>query len=81
LRFIGAAREAAFFATAPFVGAVAAVPLLGDRLRTGDLVGGFLMAVGIALLMVLASTNRSPLAAAILVLAYVAAWLQAHDGC
>jgi hypothetical protein len=28
LRFIGAAREAAFFAVAPFAGAVAAVPLL-----------------------------------------------------
>src|SRR5206468_701720 len=30
LRLLGAAREAAFFATAPFVGAALAVPLLGE---------------------------------------------------
>ena len=33
LRFVGAAREAAYFATAPFFGALVAVPLLGERLR------------------------------------------------
>ena len=32
LRYIGAAREAAFFATAPFAGAIGAVPLLGERI-------------------------------------------------
>ena len=32
LRFLGAAREAVFFATAPFLGAAAAIPLLGERL-------------------------------------------------
>jgi drug/metabolite transporter (DMT)-like permease len=31
LRYVGAAREAAYFATAPFVGAIVAVPLLGER--------------------------------------------------
>jgi drug/metabolite transporter (DMT)-like permease len=33
LRHIGAAREAAFFATAPFMGAIAAIPILGERPR------------------------------------------------
>ncbi len=32
LRLLGAAREAAFFATAPFIGAVLAIPILGERL-------------------------------------------------
>ena len=31
LRLLGAAREAGFFATAPFIGAVVAVPVLGER--------------------------------------------------
>jgi len=48
LRYLGAAREAAFFATAPFLGALAAVPLLGDRLTRTDAVGAGLMAVGVA---------------------------------
>lgn len=48
LRLIGAAREAAFFATAPFVGAVAAVPLLGDRIRSADVLAGVVMALGVA---------------------------------
>jgi drug/metabolite transporter (DMT)-like permease len=39
LRFVDAAREPAFFATAPFARAVLAVPLLGERLRQTDLVG------------------------------------------
>jgi drug/metabolite transporter (DMT)-like permease len=49
-RYIGAARESAYFATAPFVGAVAAIPLLGERMRTTDRrwIG---MAVGVTLLM------------------------------
>lgn len=36
LRHIGAAREAAFFATAPFMGAIAAIPILGERPRAID---------------------------------------------
>ncbi len=51
LRLLGAAREAAYFATAPFIGALAAVPLLGERLRPLDLVAGALMAVGVVLLL------------------------------
>ncbi len=50
LRLVGAAREAAYFATAPFIGAVVAVPLLGERLTTTDIVGASIMAAGIALL-------------------------------
>ncbi len=50
LRVLGAAREAAFFATAPFVGALAAVPLLGESLHAGDLLGMAVMALGVALL-------------------------------
>jgi drug/metabolite transporter (DMT)-like permease len=51
LRLIGAAREAAYFATAPFVGAVAAVPLLGERLYLPDAIAAALMAVGVVFLL------------------------------
>ncbi len=50
LRWLGAAREAALFASAPFLGAVAAVPLLGERLRVLDGVAGALMLTGVVLL-------------------------------
>jgi drug/metabolite transporter (DMT)-like permease len=50
LRYIGAAREAAFFAIAPFAGAVAAVPVLRERFTANDLGAGALMAIGIALI-------------------------------
>ena len=49
LRYIGAAREAAFFAIAPFAGAVAAVPLLHEQFTFNDYGAGGLMALGIAL--------------------------------
>ena len=47
LRFVGAAREAAYFATAPFAGALLAVPVLGDRIRGSEVVAGILMALGV----------------------------------
>ncbi len=47
LRFLGAAREAVFFATAPFLGAVAAVPILGDRLGRTEIFSAILMAGGV----------------------------------
>lgn len=50
LRALGAAREAAMFATAPFAGAILAVPLLGDRWNATDVVAALLMALGVALL-------------------------------
>lgn len=51
LRLLGAAREAAYFATAPFIGALAAVPLLGERLAPLDLAAAAVMAAGVALLL------------------------------
>lgn len=51
LRLLGAAREAAFFATAPFVGAIAAVPLLGETPRASQVIAALLMAGGVAVLL------------------------------
>lgn len=50
LRLLGAAREAAYFATAPFLGALLSIPLLGDRPVPQDLAGASLMIAGITLL-------------------------------
>jgi hypothetical protein len=50
MRILGAARQAAFFAMAPFVGAVAAVPLVGEALGLRELAAGGLMALGVVLL-------------------------------
>lgn len=47
LRLLGAAREAAYFATAPFLGALAAMPLLGEGLRAIDVVAAIAMAGGV----------------------------------
>ncbi|KFE62975.1 DMT family transporter [Hyalangium minutum] len=51
LRLLGAAREAAYFATAPFVGALVAVPLLDERFQVLEWVAGALMAAGVLLLL------------------------------
>jgi drug/metabolite transporter (DMT)-like permease len=48
LRRLGAAREAVFLATAPFIGAVAAIPLLGERLGFAHLLSAVLMVVGVS---------------------------------
>jgi drug/metabolite transporter (DMT)-like permease len=50
LRQIGTARQAAYLATAPFVGALAAVPILGERLTWKELAAGVVMGVGVAIL-------------------------------
>ena len=50
LRLLGAAREAAAFATAPFAGALLAIPLLGDHWSLTDLSAAVLMALGVVLL-------------------------------
>jgi drug/metabolite transporter (DMT)-like permease len=50
LRLLGAAREAAYFATAPFLGALVALPLLGERLSPSHLLGGAAMVLGVVLL-------------------------------
>jgi drug/metabolite transporter (DMT)-like permease len=51
LRLLGAAREAAYFSTAPFLGALAAVLLLGETLTLPTLLAGILMALGVWLLL------------------------------
>jgi hypothetical protein len=50
-RLMGAARQAALFAAAPFAGAVLSVPLLGDRPTAADVGATALMAAGIAALL------------------------------
>ena len=50
LRLLGAAREAAFFATAPFAGALLSIPVLGERLEGLQIGAGLVMVVGVALL-------------------------------
>ncbi|HKP62300.1 MAG TPA: EamA family transporter [Polyangiales bacterium] len=51
LRSIGAAREAAYFATAPFVGALASLVLLDESLQARDVLAMATMAVGVAFLL------------------------------
>ena len=46
LRLVGAAREAALFATAPFAGAIVAIVVLGDPITTATVVAGGLMIAG-----------------------------------
>jgi drug/metabolite transporter (DMT)-like permease len=50
LRLLGAAREAAFFATAPFAGALLSVPVLGERIGSAQVGAGVVMILGVALL-------------------------------
>jgi drug/metabolite transporter (DMT)-like permease len=47
LRLLGAARESAIFAVAPFVGALAAWPLLGEQLGIQEVAAGAIMALGV----------------------------------
>lgn len=51
LRLVGAAREAAYFATAPFLGALAATLLTGEHLGGSDAIAMAVMAMGVALLL------------------------------
>jgi drug/metabolite transporter (DMT)-like permease len=50
LRHIGAAREAAYFATAPFMGALGAVFIVGEPLRAWDVASLLLMIAGVFML-------------------------------
>lgn len=50
LRLLGAAREAALFATAPFLGALAAIPLLDERPTVRMMIAMALMVAGVAVL-------------------------------
>ncbi len=47
LRDLGAARTGAYFSTAPFVGAVISVIVLGENLTVGLLIAGVLMGLGV----------------------------------
>jgi hypothetical protein len=49
LRDLGAARTGAYFSTAPFIGAVASVAVLGEPLSGRLSAGGLLMAIGVGL--------------------------------
>ena len=49
LRALGAAREAAMFATAPFAGALLAIPLLEESWSATDVAAAVLMAAGVVL--------------------------------
>ena len=49
LRSLGAARTGAYFSTAPFLGAIASVLLLGEAPTLGLLIAGGLMALGVYL--------------------------------
>jgi drug/metabolite transporter (DMT)-like permease len=51
LRLVGAAREAAYFATAPFLGALGSLALLRDPLRWFAVAAMVSMAAGVALLL------------------------------
>jgi DNA-binding transcriptional LysR family regulator len=51
LRALGAAREAVLFSTAPFVGALFALAVLGDRFTPPLLIAAALMAAGVLLLL------------------------------
>ncbi len=51
LRLVGAAREAAYFATAPFIGALASVILLGNAPRWSESAAMASMVVGVVLLL------------------------------
>jgi drug/metabolite transporter (DMT)-like permease len=51
LRILGAARQAAYFATAPFVGGILAMPLLGERPGRQELIAAGLMIAGATLLL------------------------------
>jgi drug/metabolite transporter (DMT)-like permease len=51
LRLIGAAREAAYFATAPFLGAIVSILLLKEPVRGVDVIAMFVMGAGVVLLL------------------------------
>ena len=51
LRELGAARVAAYFATAPLAGALAAAPVLGERLGGADFAAMAVMGLGLVLLL------------------------------
>jgi drug/metabolite transporter (DMT)-like permease len=51
LRHLGAAREAAYFATAPFIGSIASIPIFGTLPDLGAILAAVLMASGVVILL------------------------------
>jgi len=51
MRLVGVAREAAFFATAPFIGVLVSVAILGERFGLRELAAMVLMLIGLAMLL------------------------------
>ncbi len=51
LRLVGAAREAAYFATGPFIGAIASAVMLGEPIRARDTLAMAVMALGVVFLL------------------------------
>jgi drug/metabolite transporter (DMT)-like permease len=51
LRLLGAARESAYFATAPFIGAIASMALFRERPAWPDIVGAVAMLGGVGIIM------------------------------
>jgi hypothetical protein len=51
MRVLGAAREAALFAVAPFFGAVLSVPILGERLGRTEILATLILATGLVVLL------------------------------
>jgi drug/metabolite transporter (DMT)-like permease len=51
IRALGAARQGTLFAVAPFAGAVAAMPVLGERLGAREWLAGAVMAAGVVVLL------------------------------
>lgn len=49
LRHLGAARTGAYFSTAPFVGAILAIPMLGEAVSGQLVISGLFMALGLYL--------------------------------
>lgn len=60
LRYLGAAREAAFFATAPFIGALAAIPILGESFGWRESGASALMVVGLVVMVTGYRGAKSP---------------------
>jgi drug/metabolite transporter (DMT)-like permease len=58
LRYLGAAREAAFFTVAPFAGALLAIPLLGQLPTPVDYAAAALMLLGVILLVSARHSHR-----------------------
>jgi drug/metabolite transporter (DMT)-like permease len=58
VRAAGAARQAAYFATAPFIGAITAVLLLRERPSTLQLAAAAVMATGVVLIVLARHAHR-----------------------